>query len=72
MPAGPDCEFKGFGESAADFAVEYRVNGMDDGRHKYANPVLFAIRNALTAKGTKMPYPHRVVEIKGALPQVGE
>ena len=69
-PDGPDCELKGFGESAVDFAVEYWVNGIDDGRHKYASPVLFAIWNALKAEGIEMPYPHRVVEIKGAMPQV--
>ncbi len=70
-PDGPDCELKGFGESAVDFGVEYWVNGIDDGRHKYASPVLFAIWNALKVEGIEMPYPHRVVEIKGAVPQVG-
>ncbi len=68
-PDGPDCELKGFGESAVDFAVEYWVNGIDDGRHKYASPVLFAIWNALKAEGIEMPYPHRVVEFRGAVPQ---
>ena len=71
VPDGPDCELKGFGESAVDFGVEYWVNGIDDGRHKYASPILFAIWNALKAEGIEMPYPHRVVEIKGAVPQVG-
>ena len=70
VPDGPDCELKGFGESAVDFGVEYWVNGIDDGRHKYASPVLFAIWNALKAEGIEMPYPHRVVEIKGAMPAV--
>ena len=70
VPDGPDCELKGFGESAVDFGVEYWVNGIDDGRHKYASPVLFAIWNALKAEGIEMPYPHRVVEIKGAMPVV--
>jgi potassium-dependent mechanosensitive channel len=67
-PDGPDCELKGFGESAVDFSVEYWVNGIDDGRHKYGSPVLFAIWNALKAEGIEMPYPHRVVEIKGGMP----
>ncbi len=69
-PDGPDCELKGFGESAVDFGVEYWVNGIDDGKNKYTSPVLFAIWNALKAEGIEMPYPHRVVEIKGAVPQV--
>lgn len=65
MPGGPDCELVAFGESAVDFAVEYWVNGIDDGKNKYASPVLFAIWNALKDAGIEMPYPHRVVEIRG-------
>ena len=65
-PDGPDCELRGFGESAVDFAVEYWAIGIDDGKHKYASPVLYAIWNALKAAGIEMPYPHRVVEIKNS------
>jgi potassium-dependent mechanosensitive channel len=68
QPDGPDCELKGFGESSVDFAVEYWVSGIDDGKNKYGSPVLFAIWNALKAEGIEMPYPHRVVEIKGQMP----
>lgn len=68
-PDGPDCELKGFGESGIDFAVEYWVQGIDDGRNKYASHVLFAIWNALNDAGIEIPYPHRVVELKGGLPR---
>lgn len=64
-PDGPDCELRGFGESSVDFAVEYWVSGIDDGKNKYASQVNFAIWNALKAAGISMPYPHRVVEVKG-------
>jgi potassium-dependent mechanosensitive channel len=64
-PDGPSCDLKGFGESAVDFTVEYWVAGIDDGKNKYGSPVLFAIWNVLKAEGIEMPYPHRVVEIKG-------
>ena len=64
QPDGPDCELKGFGESAVDFSVEYWVQGLDDGKNKFASPVLFAIWNALKEAGIEMPYPRRVVEIK--------
>jgi potassium-dependent mechanosensitive channel len=67
-PDGPSCDLKGFGESAVDFTVEYWVAGIDDGKNKYGSPVLFAIWNALKAEGIEMPYPHRVVEIKGSAP----
>jgi potassium-dependent mechanosensitive channel len=63
-PDGPDCELRGFGESSVDFAVEYWVNGIDDGKNRYASPVLFAIWNALKAEGIEMPYPRRVVEMR--------
>ena len=64
-PEGPDCELVGFGDSGIDFNVEFWVNGIDDGRHKYTSHVNFAIWNALKDAGIEIPYPHRVVEIKG-------
>lgn len=63
-PDGPDCELRGFGDSAVDFAVEYWVNGIDDGKNKYASKVLFAVWNALKAEGIEIPYPRRVVEMR--------
>ncbi|MES2913642.1 MAG: mechanosensitive ion channel domain-containing protein [Pseudomonadota bacterium] len=65
-PDGPDCELRGFGESSVDFAVEYWVSGIDDGKNKYGSPVLFAVWNALKEAGIDMPYPHRVVELRNA------
>ncbi|SMY08325.1 mechanosensitive ion channel family protein [Flavimaricola marinus] len=67
-PEGPDCELVGFGDSGIDFAVEYWVNGIDDGKNKYKSHVLFAVWNALKDHGIEIPYPHRVVEIKGQMP----
>lgn len=67
-PEGPDCELKGFGESGIDFVVEYWVQGIDDGRNKYASAVLFAVWNALKEARIEIPYPHRVIELKGGLP----
>lgn len=67
-PDAPDCELRGFGDSGIDFAVEYWVSGIDDGKNKYQSKVLFAIWNALKDNGIAIPYPHRVVEFKGAMP----
>lgn len=69
-PEGPDCELRGFGDSGIDFAIEYWVSGIDDGKNKYQSQVLFAIWNALKANGIEIPYPHRVVEFKGAVPKL--
>ncbi len=67
-PEGPDCELRGFGESGIEFGVEFWVNGIDDGKNKYASDVLFLIWNALKDNDIEIPYPHRVVELKGTLP----
>lgn len=67
-PEGPDCELRGFGESGVDFACEFWVNGIDDGRNKYTSEVLFAIWNALKESDIAIPYPHRVIEFKGQMP----
>ncbi|WP_299044876.1 mechanosensitive ion channel domain-containing protein [uncultured Tateyamaria sp.] len=66
-PFPPDCELRGFGDSGIDFAVEFWVNGIDDGPNKYTSDVLFLIWNALKDNNIEIPYPHRVVEMKGEL-----
>lgn len=63
-PYPPDCELRGFGDSGIDFAVEFWVNGIDDGRHKYTSDVLFRVWNALKEAGVEIPYPQRVVHLK--------
>ena len=68
-PEGPDCELRGFGDSGIDFGLEFWVNGIDDGKNKYASDVLFLIWNALKEHDIEIPYPQRVVEIKGSLPK---
>lgn len=66
----PECELCGFGESGIDFEVEFWVHGIDDGANKYTSKVLFAVWNALKDNGIEIPYPHRVVEFKGAVPRL--
>ncbi|MEP4195046.1 MAG: mechanosensitive ion channel domain-containing protein [Aliishimia sp.] len=68
-PYPPDCELRGFGDSGVDFAVEFWVNGIDDGDHKYTSDVLFLIWNALKDADIEIPFPQRVIEIKGGLPK---
>ena len=65
-PEGPECDLKAFGESAVDFSVEFWVEGVDGGKTKFMSPVMFAIWNALKDAGIEMPYPQRVVHVKGA------
>lgn len=65
-PELPDVELRGFGDSGIDFGVEFWVNGIDDGKNKYASDVLFLIWNALKEHNIEIPYPHRVVELRNA------
>jgi len=67
-PELPDVELRSFGDSGIDFAVEFWVEGIDDGKNKYTSDVLFLIWNALKEHDIEIPYPQRVVEIKGSLP----
>ena len=64
-PYPPDCELRGFGDSGINFAVEFWVNGLDDGPNKYTSDVLFLIWNALKDNNIEIPFPQRVVELKG-------
>ena len=68
-PFPPDCELRGFGDSGIDFAVEFWVEGIDDAKNKYTSDVLFLIWNALKDNNIEIPFPQRVVEIKGGFPQ---
>ena len=66
-PFPPDCELRSFGDNGVNFAVEFWVNGIDDGRHKFTSDVLFLIWNALKENNIEIPYPQRVVELKGEI-----
>ena len=67
-PFPPDCELRAFGGSGVEFAVEFWVNGIDDGKNKFTSDVLFLIWNALKENGIEIPYPQRVVHHKGLPP----
>jgi small-conductance mechanosensitive channel len=67
-PEPADVELDGFGDNGIDFVVEFWVNGIDDGKNKYRSHVRFAIWNALKDAGIEIPFPQRVVEIKGGFP----
>ena len=62
----PDCELRAFGDSGVDFAVEFWVNGIDDGRNKFTPRVMMQVWKTLKANNIEIPYPHRVVEMKTA------
>jgi small-conductance mechanosensitive channel len=71
-PYPPDCELRGFGESGVDFACEFWVEGLDDGENKFTSDILFLIWNALKDAGIEMPYPRRVIELRGEMPPMAK
>lgn len=65
----PDCELRSFGDSGVEFALEFWVNGIDDGRNKFTPRVMMQIWKTLKANEIEIPYPHRVVEMLGDAPK---
>ena len=69
VPDGPDCELRAFGDSGVEFAVEFWVNGIDDGKNRFTPVVMMTIWNALMDNNIEIPYPQRVVHHKGLPPE---
>ncbi|MEO0357077.1 MAG: mechanosensitive ion channel domain-containing protein, partial [Pseudomonadota bacterium] len=67
-PFPPDCELRAFGDSGIEFAVEFWVNGIDDGKNKFTSDVLFIIWNVLKENDVEIPFPQRVIHHKGLPP----
>ncbi|MEL6521268.1 MAG: mechanosensitive ion channel domain-containing protein [Pseudomonadota bacterium] len=63
-PEGPGCDLMGFGDNGIDFAVEFWVNGIDDGKNKYVSDVMMVVWIALKENNIEIPYPHRIVELR--------
>ncbi|MGR3434524.1 MAG: mechanosensitive ion channel family protein [Shimia sp.] len=64
-PFPPDCELRGFGENGIEFAVEFWVNGIDDGPNRFVSDVLFIVWNALREEGIEIPAPRRDLRVMG-------
>ncbi len=61
-PEEPDCELRGFAAAGVQFAVEFWVDGLDDGPNKFSSDILFLIWDALKENDIKIPMPrHEVV-----------
>lgn len=69
-PEKPDVELRGFGDSGVDFAVEFWVEGLDDGPNKFSSEVMFLIWNALKDADIEIPFPQRELRIRGGAVQV--
>lgn len=64
-PEATDVELRGFGDNGVNFAVEFWVDGIDDGKNKFTSEIRFLIWDALKKAGIAMPFPQREVRIVG-------
>lgn len=62
-PEKPDCELRGFGESGIDFALEFWIEGIDDGKNRISSDLLFIIWETLRENNITIPYPQREVRV---------
>ncbi len=69
-PEEPDVELRSFGDNGVNFAVEFWVSGIDDGKNKFTSEVRFLIWDALKKAGISMPFPQREIRILNDMPVV--
>lgn len=62
-PEKPDCELRGFGDSGIEFAVEFWIKGIDDGKNRISADLLTIIWETLLENDIRIPYPQREVRI---------
>lgn len=61
-PEKPDCELRGF-NNGVNFALEFWIEGIDDGKNRISSDLLFIIWEALHDNGIAIPFPRRDVRI---------
>lgn len=69
-PEEPDCELRGFGDSGVNFAIEFWVDGLDDGKNKFSSEVLFLIWDVLKENQISIPFPQRDIHIVSDAPKL--
>jgi small-conductance mechanosensitive channel len=62
-PEMPDCELREFGDSGIKFALEFWIEGIDDGKNRISADLLTIIWQTLRENGIKIPYPQREVRV---------
>ncbi|MEO1798607.1 MAG: mechanosensitive ion channel domain-containing protein, partial [Pseudomonadota bacterium] len=64
-PERPDTEIRAFGDNGIEMAVEFWCNGLDDGPNRFTADVFMIVWKTLKAHDIEIPFPQRVVEVKG-------
>ncbi len=63
-PEMPDLEFRSFGDSGVNMAIEFWCEGVDDGPNKFTSDVNFIVWRTLRDNGIEIPFPQRVTHVK--------
>ena len=63
-PEEPDCEIRAFGDSGVDMAVEYWIQGIDDGPNRVEADLLMMLWKAFRENGIEFPFPQRELRIR--------
>lgn len=69
-PEKPDCELREFGESGIKFALEFWIEGIDDGKNRISADLLTIIWETLRDNDIKIPYPQREVRMVSGEPLI--
>ena len=69
-PEKPDCELRGFGDSGINFAVEFWIEGVDDGRNRISSDLLFIVWRTLRDNDISIPFPQREIRILDDKPKL--
>ena len=64
----PVCHLTGFGDSSLDFVLRFWITDPQDGVANIKGQVLLAVWDAFKQHGIEIPYPHRHLIIKDAIP----
>lgn len=69
-PEKPDCELRGFDNGSINFALEFWIEGIDDGKNRISADLLTIIWETLRENDIKMPLPQREVRMLDDAPKV--
>lgn len=67
-PEMPDCELREFGDNGIKFALEFWIEGVDDGKNRISADLLTIIWQTLRENNIKIPYPQREVRVLSGEP----
>jgi len=69
-PEKPDCELRSFGDNGINFALEFWIEGIDDGQNRISADLLTIIWETLRKHDIQMPLPQREVRMLSDEPRV--